>query len=209
MTTDSPAPPDLHAAADATAVARSVVESGIGALRAAGGPDRAQVLAYDVSHAAASVRTAESVLSYGAHGDTEARIACAFVADALAELAARLVGRTAEWGVATDWMAPAEPFVATYRDATYLASLAETQGDRHLDADFELVRDTFHRFADEQIRPRAEHIHRANTDIPEEIISGMAEMGGFGMSVPEEYGGFAAEGAADYLSMVVATEELT
>ena len=37
----------------------------------------------------------------------------------------------------------------------------------------------------------------------------MAEMGGFGMSVPEEYGGFASEGDADYLSMVVATEELT
>ena len=106
-------------------------------------------------------------------------------------------------------MAPAESFVATYRDPAFLASLAETQGERHLDPDFELVRDTFHRFADEQIRPRAEHIHRANTDIPEEIISGMAEMGGFGMSVPEEYGGFAAEGDADYLSMVVATEELT
>ena len=73
-------------------MARSVVESGIGALRAAGGPDEAQVLAYDVSHAAAAVRTAESVLAYGAHGDTEARIACAFVADALAELAGRIVG---------------------------------------------------------------------------------------------------------------------
>jgi len=203
VTTDALSTPDLLAAADATAVARSVVESGIGALRAAGGPDRAQVLAYDVSHSAAAVRTAESVLTYGAQGDTEARIACAFVADALAELAARLVGRTSEWGVAPDWMAPAESFVATFREPTFLASLAETQGERHLDADFELVRDTFHRFADEQIRPRAEHIHRANTDIPEEIISGMAEMGGFGMSVPEEYGGFAAEGDADYLSMVV------
>jgi (2S)-methylsuccinyl-CoA dehydrogenase len=71
------------------------------------------------------------------------------------------------------------------------------------------VRDTFHRFAEEQIRPRAEHIHRANTDIPEEIISGMAEMGGFGMSVPEEYGGFATGGESDYLGMVVATEELS
>ncbi len=130
------------------------------------------MLAYDVSHAAAAVRTAESVLAYGAHGDTEARIACAFVADALAELGARLVGRTAEWGVTGDWMAPAESFVATYRDPAFLASLAETQGERHLDADFELVRDTFHRFAAEQIRPRAEHIHRANTDIPEEIIDG-------------------------------------
>ena len=71
------------------------------------------------------------------------------------------------------------------------------------------MRETFHRFAEEQIRPRAEHIHRANTDIPEEIISGMAEMGGFGMSVPEEYGGFATGGEADYMGMVVATEELS
>ena len=155
MTTDSAAAPDLLAASDATAVARSVVESGIEALRTAGGPDRAQVLAYDVSHAAAAVRTAESVLSYGAHGDTEARIACAFVADALADLGGRLVGRSAEWGVTPDWMAPAESFVVTYRDPAFLGSLAGTQGDRHLDADFELVRDTFHRFADDQIRPRA------------------------------------------------------
>ena len=37
----------------------------------------------------------------------------------------------------------------------------------------------------------------------------MAEMGGFGMSVPEEYGGFATGGEADYMGMVVATEELS
>ena len=190
-------------------MAKSVVDSGVAALAAAGGPDQAQVLAYDVAHAAAAVRTAEAVLAYGTHGDTEARIACAFAADALADLAARTIGRSRDWGVAGDWMAPAEAFVATFRHPSFLASLAEVQGDRHLDPDFELVRDTFHRFADEQIRPRAEHIHRANTDIPEEIISGMAEMGGFGMSVPEEYGGYATGGEADYMGMVVATEELT
>ena len=82
-------------------------------------------------------------------------------------------------------------------------------GDRHLDADFALVRETFHRFAQEQIRPRAEHIHRANADIPEEIIAGLAEMGALGLSIPEEYGGFATGGASDYMGMVVATEELS
>ena len=34
-------------------------------------------------------------------------------------------------------------------------------------------------------------------------------MGGFGLSVPEEYGGFAAGGESDYMGMVVATEELS
>src|SRR6185369_17238520 len=51
--------------------------------------------------------------------------------------------------------------------------------------------------------------HRENTEVPEEIISGLAEMGGFGLSVPEEYGGFAAGGESDYMGMVVATEELS
>ncbi len=201
--------PDLAAAAGAVTVAQSVVAAGIEALASAGGPDAAQVLAYDLAHAAAGIRTAEAALSYGALGDIEARIACAFAADAVADLAARTVGRSAEWNVASDWMAPADAFMATYRAAGFLASLADLPGERHLDPDYELVRETFHRFAAEQIRPRAEHIHRANTDIPEEIISGMAEMGGFGMSVPEQYGGFATGGEGDYLGMVVATEELS
>jgi (2S)-methylsuccinyl-CoA dehydrogenase len=209
VTSDQPPVPDLVAAAGAVAVAQAVVEAGVAALDRAGGPDTAQVLAYDVAHAAAAVRTAGAALTYGSGGDTEARIACAFAADAVADLSARTIGRTRDWWVASDWMAPAESFVATFRDPEFLSSLAEVEGPRHLDADFELVRETFHRFAEEQIRPRAEHIHRANTDIPEEIISGMAEMGGFGMSVPEEYGGFATGGEADYMGMVVATEELS
>ena len=55
----------------------------------------------------------------------------------------------------------------------------------------------------------AERVHRHNTDIPEEIIEGLAEIGGFGMSVPEEYGGYASGSESDYLGMVVATEELS
>jgi (2S)-methylsuccinyl-CoA dehydrogenase len=209
VTSETLPAPDLQAAAEALALSRAIVDRGIAALVEAGGPDTAQVLAYDIAHAAAAVRTAEAFLDYGSHGDTEARMACAFAADAVADLATRIIGRAPQWGVPTGWMEPAEPFVATFRDPAFLASMADEPGDRHLDADFELVRETFHRFAEEQIRPRAEHIHRANTDIPEEIISGMAEMGGFGMSVPEEYDGFATGGEADYLGMVVATEELS
>ena len=59
------------------------------------------------------------------------------------------------------------------------------------------------------MRPHAEHVHRTNGDIPEEIIAGLAELGGFGLSVPEEYGGFATGGESDYMGMVVATEELS
>jgi (2S)-methylsuccinyl-CoA dehydrogenase len=204
----APSTPDLSRAAEALSAARSVVESGIAALAAGDGPEVEEVLAYDVAHAAAAIRTAESALAYGAHGPVEARLACAFVADAVADLASRTVGHSRSWGVDPGWATALEPVLADYRAPDFLAPLADDPGPRHLDADFELVRETFHRFAEEQIRPRAEHIHRANTDIPEEIIGGMAEMGGFGMSVPEEYGGFATGGESDYLGMVVATEEL-
>jgi (2S)-methylsuccinyl-CoA dehydrogenase len=71
------------------------------------------------------------------------------------------------------------------------------------------VAETFRRFADDRIRPVAEHVHRTNADVPEELISGLAELGAFGLSVPEEYDGFASGGEHDSLGMVVSTEELS
>jgi len=201
--------PDLEAAAVAVELATQVVQNAAARLAGAGGPEVDQVVAYDLAHAAAAVATARSALAYGAKGRDEGLLACAFVADALGDLAGRLVGREEAFGVDAGWLDPARPFVAAFRNPSFLAELSGIEGDRHLDADFALVRETFHRFAEEQIRPRAEHIHRANADIPEEIISGLGEMGALGLSIPEEYGGFAAGGPSDYVGMVVATEELS
>jgi (2S)-methylsuccinyl-CoA dehydrogenase len=201
--------PDLTQAASAVALAQEVVDKAVAALKANGGVDANQVVAYDLAHAASAVGTARSTLAYGGKGDVEARIACAFIADALRDLGQRLVGREHLFGVEPGWMAPVAGFVSAYCDPDFLAGLVGQTGPRHLDQDFEMVADTFHRFAEEQIRPRAEHIHRDNADIPEDLIQGLAEIGGMGLSVPEEYGGFAFGGEADYIGMVVATEELT
>ena len=146
---------------------------------------------------------------YGARGDLEARIAAAFAADVLADLAGKVAGRELLWGVEGDWIEPVGEFMAAERDPAVLADLAGREGPRHLGEDFELVRQTFHRFAEEKVRPHAEHVHRTNGDIPEEVIEGLAELGGFGLSVPEEYGGYASGGESDYMGMVVATEELS
>jgi (2S)-methylsuccinyl-CoA dehydrogenase len=203
---------DLTAAAAAQALASAVVTSGCARLAELtdGGRclDDEQVLAYDLAHAAAGVHTAAAALRYGGHGPDEASLAVAFVADVLADLIARTAGRENDWGTEAGWQVEANSFLSAARDPEALAALAETPGDTHLDEDFTLVRDSFRRFAAEQIAPRAEHIHRANADIDEEIIEGLAAMGGFGLSVPEAYGGFATGGEHDYLGMVVATEEL-
>ena len=137
------------------------------------------------------------------------QITCAFVADAVGELASRLFGREATWGIDATALDGARSFCATYRDPAFLAGLAGQEGRRNLDDDFELVQDTFRRFADEKLTPIAEHIHRHNDDIPEDIISGLAEMGAFGLSIPEEYGGYGSGGESEYIGMVVATEELS
>jgi (2S)-methylsuccinyl-CoA dehydrogenase len=200
--------PDLNAAASAVDLARDVVQQGLAHLAATGSVEDDQVVAYDLAHAAAAVETAGTLLDYGAKGDEESRIAAAFAADAVADVAAKLYGREAAWGVDPAALDPARPFVAAHRDPAFLASI-EGAGPRHLDDDFEMVQDAFRRFADDKIRPVAEHIHRHNADIPEEIIGGLAEIGAFGLSVPEEYGGFAAGGESDYMGMVVATEELS
>ncbi len=176
--------------------------------------DEHQVVAYDLAHASAAVEGSRVMLAYAGHGDLEAKLAYAYIADAFADIVGRLVGREADWGVDPAMLASAHDFVAAHRDPAFLEALADElprhgTGPAHLADEFDMVRDTFHRFAEDKIRPVAEHIHRTNADIPDEIIDGMAEIGGFGLSVPEEYGGFAAGGESDYLAMCVATEELS
>jgi (2S)-methylsuccinyl-CoA dehydrogenase len=210
---DSKAPfgtPDLHAAADAIDLADRVVGKAVRRLATlAGGPDEHQVLAYDVAHAAAGVTTARSLLDFGAKGDIEARITCAFAADMLHDLAGKILGREERWGVEPGALDGARSVIADYRSPEFLAVLADQPGPRHLDGEMEMVADTFRSFADNVIAPHAEHVHRTNGDVPEEIIGGLAELGAFGLSVPAEYGGFSEGGDAEYIAMVVATEELS
>ena len=61
--------PDLGQAAAVVDQADAVVARGVGRLVGAGGPEKAQVLAYDLAHSAAALATARSMLDYGARGD--------------------------------------------------------------------------------------------------------------------------------------------
>jgi (2S)-methylsuccinyl-CoA dehydrogenase len=200
---------DLAAAAAAVDTASKAVTTTARHLAGTGGVEPNQVVAYDLAHAASAVESARAMLEYGAKGETEARLTCAFVADALHDLATKVLAREEAWGLEHGALRDVAGFVTQYRDPAFVASLAGEEGPRHLDDDFELVRDTFKRFAEDQIRPHAEHVHRTNADVPEAIISGLGELGAFGLSIPEEYGGFASGGESDYLGMVVATEELS
>ena len=201
--------PDLVAAADTIEIADSVVGKAVRHLAASGGPDVHQVLAYDLAHSAAQVAAARAMLDYGAKGDLEARLTCAFTADMVHDLITRLCGRETMWGLEKAPLRSTHDFLDKFRTTAFVASLADQPGPRHLDSEFEMVQDTFRSFADNEIAPRAEHVHRNNGDVPEDVIAGLAEMGVFGLSVPAEYGGYSEGGDGEYIAMVVATEELS
>ncbi len=80
-----------------------------------------------------------------------------------------------------------------------------TFGATGLDDELEMIRDQFRRFADEKVVPHAHDWHLKDELIPMEIITEMAEMGVFGLTIPEEYGGFGLSKA----SMCVVSEELS
>ena len=68
-----------------------------------------------------------------------------------------------------------------------------------------MIRDQFRRFASDRILPSAHHWHLADRLIPDEIVNEMAELGTFGVCIPEEYGGLGLGKTA----MCVVTEELS
>jgi len=69
--------------------------------------------------------------------------------------------------------------------------------------------DTFRQFADKVVKPLAEDIHRKDLIIPDEILDGVRELGCFGLSVPQRYGGLLPDDREDSLGMIVVTEELS
>ena len=142
---DPIAAPDLDAAAAVVDLADRAVGTAIRQLTSSGGPDVHQVLAYDLAHAASAVATAKALLDYGAKGDVEARITCAFVADVVHDLASKLIGREQLWGVDPASLSGAHDFVDPYRDPDFVGSLADQAGPRHLSDDMEMVQDTFRR----------------------------------------------------------------
>jgi len=73
------------------------------------------------------------------------------------------------------------------------------------DAELDTVRDQFRRFTEAQIVPHAHRWHLANALIPDATVAAMADMGTFGVCIPEQYGGL----GLDKLVMCVITEELS
>ncbi|AHM03891.1 Methylsuccinyl-CoA dehydrogenase [Roseibacterium elongatum DSM 19469] len=80
-----------------------------------------------------------------------------------------------------------------------------TVGASGLDEELEMIREQFRRYSVDRILPHAHEWHLKDELIPMEVIEELAEMGVFGLTIPEEYGGFGLSKA----SMCVVSEELS
>ncbi|MDA9191241.1 acyl-CoA dehydrogenase family protein [bacterium] len=99
---------------------------------------------------------------------------------------------------------------------TYLAEVGQEViqlqgevGQVKLDDDKEMMQTAFRKLAVDIVEPLAESIHRQDLTVPEQILKPLGEMGVFGISVPQQYGGTAPDADADNASMIVVTEALS
>ncbi|NQY39168.1 MAG: acyl-CoA dehydrogenase family protein [Henriciella sp.] len=81
-------------------------------------------------------------------------------------------------------------------------STVENTGE---DETMAMIREQFRRYADDKIVPHAHEWHLKNEYIPMDVVSEMAELGVFGLTIPEAYGGLGMGKTA----MCVVSEELS
>jgi (2S)-methylsuccinyl-CoA dehydrogenase len=78
-------------------------------------------------------------------------------------------------------------------------------GETGLDETMAMVREQFRRFGQDKVAPFAHDWHRRDEFIPMPVVEEMAELGVFGLTIPEEYGGH----GLGKMAMCVVSEELS
>jgi len=78
-------------------------------------------------------------------------------------------------------------------------------GDCGLDETLATIREEMRKFADSEVAPQAQQWHRTNSYISLDVIAQMSELGVFGLTIPQDYGGL----GLGKESMCVVSEELS
>jgi len=187
------------------------------------GIDDEQVHCERLAYAATENAAARDLLAYAkanqGQGDPiVAEMAAVFAAEVAQRLAGNVDAHEKAFGIGADRLNATLGSVAL--KGTIRAGLSDARiqsigrhviqqrGVNHAWIDNELAsmtRDSVRQFAEAEVLPIAEHIHRHDDLIPDSLIHKMGELGFFGMAVPEEYGG----GGMGNLPMIITTEELS
>jgi (2S)-methylsuccinyl-CoA dehydrogenase len=185
--------------------------------------DLHQIPSYELALAGAELLAAETVLEARSRTGTllQHRLALTYAVDAIATVAARLqrVALDVEWDCArldelltqADYRALARFILggrALDETGRLLCESGEEIGHIELSEELSMVQAEFRRFAAAVVAPLAMDIHRFDSIVPESILTPLREMGVFGLSIPETYGGSAPQQREDTLLMIVVTEAL-
>jgi (2S)-methylsuccinyl-CoA dehydrogenase len=179
--------------------------------------DDHQVVTDRVAYAATEARAAAELLKAAEASGADAllkNLAIAAAADLFRSSRDRLDPIAADIGIDAEIESTNASVKAALRAAGSEAlvrkngrELAESAGRMNwpLDATVAEVRSSVRSFAEKEIAPHAERIHRHDELVPESFLTSMGELGYFGLSVPESYGGH----ELGNLAMVLTTEELS
>lgn len=188
--------------------------------------DAHQKVSYELAFCAAELEASEVLLKYAdkvsAQDSLTRKMSLAFCADNVRSIWQRLLSHSEEAGLSNPKLLelmgsePLTDFLAEHGDVAQFAALGAELLERGnvrlpsgLGEEKDMIQQAFARFAEEVVMPRAEHIHRFDTDIPDEIITGAAQMGCFGTCIPERFGGLMPDERHDSIGMLVVTEELS
>lgn len=193
--------------------------------------DQEQHIVHGLAWIATYVETLREVANWavrlqddGLFGETEAALSCLLFSSYLGDLKGGIAMnqgetiRPSELGLEASvdeaLSGPASTALlaaATQELKTRTADLvAQAQGKgtievTGLDETYEMVRDTFRRFGQEKVAPFAHGWHLRDELIPMSVLTEMADLGVFGLTIPEEFGGSGMGKTA----MCVVSEELS
>ena len=181
--------------------------------------DHHQQVIADLAISTAEVQCARHYLAgeNAGQGEFEQRLAETFVAEILFNIRNRLGRNPSDIGA--DFADLGDRYLQPCSAALSAGVLADlgrlvishqgSLGHRGLDDEKLMMASTFRQFADDVVAPEARDIHRKNLLIPEVILDGVRNLGCFGLSVPQRYGGLLPDDREDSLGMIVVTEELS
>ena len=187
--------------------------------------DEQQFASYEIAVASADLLAAETVvgnIEATAEPALDDRLALAFASEAVDAVLGRLQTVFLELDIdlatlhALSGGAELAAFRRSAASGAVLAGIGKAVaaanseiGHVALDEPHAMAQEAFRRFASDVVAPMAEKIHRHDLTVPETLLQPMREMGVFGLSIPEQYGGSAAEGREDTLLMITVTEALS
>lgn len=191
------------------------------------GLDGIQIISYEIAMLHAEIFAARSIHEYAVtccddgQAQFETQLACCCIAEVIGKTRARLEKIKFEINIGEESLrevfdsAHVRAFSRAYLDPAAIADTGRQAlarigfGRSQLDDEKEIIAANFARFSNDIVAPLAEKIHRDDLTVPETILTPLREMGCFGLSIPERYGGTSPDAGEDHLAMVVVTQELS